>query len=134
MDTQEVRLLVRTYAVITVGAALGANCRFLITNWAAGRWGTDFPYGTFMINVSGSFAIGCIATILTQRGVTDPVWRLLLITGFLGAYTTFSAFTYDSLTLITTGAVFKSLVNMAGSVLVGMVAVGLGVLTGRLLT
>jgi len=100
----------------------------------AARFGDSFPYGTLLINVSGSFVIGVLATILTSRSVPDPTWRLLLITGFLGAYTTFSSLTYESLALIQDGAVLRAIGNLFGSLVAGMVAVVAGSVVGRLLT
>lgn len=121
---------VRPYVLVAIGAAIGANCRFLLANWAAARWGASFPFGTLIINVSGSFAIGLVMALLAQRAVVDPMWRLLLVTGFLGAYTTFSSLTYESLLLARGGAVAPALINLAGSLVAGVVAVVAGFLAG----
>jgi CrcB protein len=82
-----------SYLVISLGGILGANARYLLGNWIAARYGTSFPYGTMVINVSGSFVIGFFLVLLTERFVVHPNWRrLFFAVGFLGAYTTFSTF------------------------------------------
>ena len=81
------------YASISVGAMLGANLRYVVANWAADRWGGDFPYGTFLINVTGAFVIGVFLALITDRLTVNPLWRLFYATGFLGGYTTFSSYT-----------------------------------------
>jgi CBS domain-containing protein len=78
------------YLAVAVGAVLGANLRFIIRNWATDRWGPDFPYGTFIINVSGAFVIGLFLALLGARSSVNPLWRLFFATGFLGGYTTFT--------------------------------------------
>lgn len=123
----------RQYLIVAAGAAIGANCRFIVANWAASRWGTAFPYGTMLINLSGSFAIGLVMAVLAQRAVADPAWRLLLVTGFLGAYTTFSSLAYETLALAQGGGAARAFVNMAGSAVAGTLAVILGTLVGRAL-
>jgi fluoride exporter len=92
------------YLAIGVGALLGANVRFLVANWAADRWGTAFPFGTFIINVSGAFVIGVLLAFLAERVGLNPLWRLFFATGFLGGYTTFSTYAWEALTLAETGA------------------------------
>ena len=86
----------RDVLVIALGAAAGANARYWLSNWFVARFGPAFPWGTLFINVSGGLVIGLVLTVLGQRLVADPTYRLLLVTGFLGAYTTFSTFTYET--------------------------------------
>jgi fluoride exporter len=113
-------------AVLSVGGALGVNARYWLGAWIT-RWASPrFPWATFTINVSGSFAIGFLAMVL-HRWLPHPHVRLLVLVGFLGGYTTFSAFSYDSLTLLERGEKGLSLANMAGSVAAGLAAVALGV-------
>src|SRR5579859_415069 len=88
------------YLVIGIGGFLGATARFLVAGWVAARLGTTFPYGTLLINVTGSFVIGLFLTIVAERVVAPTNLRLFFVTGFLGAYTTFSTFSYESLALI----------------------------------
>lgn len=123
----------REFLIIAVGAALGANARYWLSNWFAGRFGPEFPWGTFFINVSGGLVIGLVLTILSQRLVADPTLRLLLATGFLGAYTTFSTFTYETIRLIQNGEIGAALFNAAGSVVIGLVATFGGIVLGRLI-
>jgi CrcB protein len=121
------------YLIIGIGGFLGANTRFLVASWVAARLGTTFPYGTLLINVTGSFVIGLFLTIVTERVVAPTNLRLFFATGFLGAYTTFSTFTFESLTLIQTGDYLGGATNLAASFTIGMFAVTLGVFLGRVL-
>jgi len=125
--------MVTPYLVIGLGAFLGANCRYLVGGWAANLLGAGFPYGTLIINVSGSFIIGLFLTLITGRFVTPPSVRLFFAIGFLGAYTTFSTFTFESLTLIQSRAYLAAAVNLLGSITLGMVAVTLGTFVGGLI-
>jgi CrcB protein len=119
--------------VLSLGGALGVNARFWLGVWM-NRWTSPaFPWATFTINVSGSFAIGLLAEGLTHW-LPHPNVRLLVVVGFLGGYTTFSTFSFDTLTLWERGEAGLSLANGAGSVLAGLLAVGLGVALARGLT
>ncbi len=120
------------YLVISLGGVLGANARYLLGNWVAARYGTSFPYGTMLINVSGSFVIGFFLVLITERFVVHPNWRLFFAVGFLGAYTTFSTFSFESATLIQGGSWLLGLANMVGSVVLGLVAVLAGMALARL--
>lgn len=119
--------------IISLGAALGANARYWVADWAAQKWGAAFPLGTFLINISGSFLLGLFMTLATERLMLDPRWRLLFAVGFLGAYTTFSTYSYESFRLISTGQWVSGLLNLAGSTLAGVLAVGLGVWAGKII-
>lgn len=121
------------FLIISLGAALGANARYWVADWAAQKWGAAFPLGTFLINISGSFLLGLFMTLATERLMLDPRWRLLFAVGFLGAYTTFSTYSYESFRLISTGQWVSGLLNLAGSTLVGVLAVGLGVWVGKII-
>jgi CrcB protein len=79
------------YVAIAAGAVIGANLRFIVSSWAAERWGADFPYGTLIINISGAFVIGVFLSLLAERIDVHPLWRLFFATGLLGGYTTFSS-------------------------------------------
>jgi CrcB protein len=119
--------------MIGIGGALGANARYLVANWAAQRLSTVFPYGTFIINVSGSFALGFFLAFLQERIVIHPHYRLFFAVGFLGAYTTFSTFTYESLRLFQDGSTLLGWVNILGSTVIGLLAVFFGFVLGRLI-
>ena len=120
------------YLVISLGGVLGANARYLLGNWVAARYGTSFPYGTMLINVSGSFVIGFFLVLITERFVVHPNWRLFFAVGFLGAYTTFSTFSFETATLMQSGSWWLALANMIGSVVLGLVAVLVGMALARL--
>ncbi len=120
-------------AVLSVGGALGVNARYWLGVWM-NRWASpQFPWATVTINVSGSFAIGFLSMVLA-RWLPHPHFRLLVLVGFLGGYTTFSTFSFESLTLWERGAVGLALTNMVGSVAAGLMAVALGVGLARAVT
>ena len=117
-------------AVLSLGGALGINARYWLGAWM-NRWTSpQFPWATLTINVSGSFAIGFL-TMALARWLPHPHMRLLVLTGFLGGYTTFSTFAFESVTLWERGERGLSLTNMAGSVMAGFVAVLLGIALAR---
>jgi fluoride exporter len=121
------------YLVIGIGGILGANTRYLVSGWAANKFGTVFPYGTFIINMSGAMFLGFLMAFLQDRAFIHPNYRLFLATGFCGAYTTFSTFTYESLMLIQNGSFLLAFANLFGSLTVGMVGVFLGFALGRMI-
>jgi len=117
--------------LISLGAALGANARYWVSNWAAQRWGAAFPYGTILINLTGSLLIGLFLTLAAERFLIDPRLRLLLTVGFLGAYTTFSTYSFESYNLFARGQWLLAALNAFGSTIAGILAVGLGVFLGK---
>jgi CrcB protein len=121
-----------SFVAIAVGAVLGANLRFLVGNWAADRWGVDFPYGTFIVNVSGAFVVGIVLALLAERTGISPMWRLFFVTGFLGGYTTFSSYAWEALALAEEGAWLRAAAYIGGSNIVGLVGVWLGASLARL--
>jgi len=112
--------------VIGIGGFVGAVARYGIAGWIGQRWGRSFPLGTFMINVSGSFLIGLLMTLMAERFTENPQWRLLLVVGFLGAYTTFSTFEYETGALLKDGEWLFAGLNVILSVIVGFAALKLG--------
>lgn len=102
-------------------------------DWVAQRLGTGFPYGNLIVNLSGSFLLGIFMTLVTDRFLVSPQWRLFIAIGFLGSYTTFSSYAYESLDLIMTGQRALGLINLFGSSFLGGLAVLAGVLIGRLI-
>ena len=122
-----------TMFIIALGAAVGANMRYAISVWAARRWGVAFPYGTLLINVAGSFAIGVVMVLLTTRFTSGDSWRLLLVTGLLGGFTTFSAFSYETYMLVLNGSWLAAGLNIFASVGLGLIGVFLGVVLARLI-
>ncbi len=119
---------------IAVGGALGAVARFSLGQ-AIGTWlGTEFPWGILLINVSGSLAIGVIFVLLVEQGQLSTVYRSAIMVGFLGAFTTFSTFSLQTLALIETGRFLEALTYVLASVVISLGAVALGVFITRLLT
>ena len=114
------------YLVVLAGAGLGGLARYALGGWIMARSGVRFPLGTFLINVSGSFLIGLLMALFTERMHPHPNWRLFLVVGVLGGYTTFSSFEYETLQSVRDGERWMGLLYMAGSVMFGYLAVWLG--------
>ena len=120
-----------TVAAIAVAGALGALARYAVGGLVADRAHGVFPWGTLVVNVSGSLVLGFLFVLLTERLLPHPTLRIALTVGFLGAYTTFSTFSLETLRLIQDGAVGIAAMNVFGSVAAGLVAVYLGWVVGR---
>ena len=119
------------YLLIALGAALGANARYLVGVWAGNRLGADFPYGTLIVNIIGSFVLGFLLILGTGRLQLSPEARLLLAVGFLGSFTTFSSYAVESLNLWREASLWRSLLNVVGNNLLGLLAVILGAALAR---
>lgn len=117
---------------IGLGAVFGANARYAVSQVVANRMGTEFPYGTLLINVTGSLVIGFLLTLLTEQFLVSPHWRMLLVVGFLGSYTTFSSYTWEALSLVERGEWSPALVYVLGSNVAGLVACYAGIVLARL--
>jgi CrcB protein len=113
--------------MVVVGGAAGSLMRYVLGTAIMSRTGGRFPFGTVVINITGSFLIGLLMTLLTERLSPHPNWRLLLVVGFLGGYTTFSSFEWETFGLMRDGARWLGLLNVVGSVVIGYLAVWLGV-------
>jgi CrcB protein len=124
-------MVLNRYLLIAMGAALGANARYLVGVWAGNRLGADFPYGTFIVNVIGSFVLGFLLTLGTGRLQLSPEARLLLAVGFLGSFTTFSSYAVESMALWRDAGLWRGLLNVAGNNLVGLLATVLGAVLAR---
>jgi fluoride exporter len=122
------------YLWVWVGGAFGALARYIVGLWIVERLGTGFPYHTLAINLSGSFAIGVLLTLLTERLLLDPAWRLLLVVGFLGGYTTFSSYTFEAFALAEAGEWLRASLYVLGSNGLGLASVTLGTLLARALS
>jgi CrcB protein len=120
------------FVVIGLGGILGANARYLISVWAADRYGVAFPYGTFLINVTGSALMGLAATLIAAQFTATPEAGWFFTTGFLGAYTTFSTFTYETIALLREAEVKLALINVLGSAGAGIVGCVSGVAVGTI--
>lgn len=112
------------YLYVLAGGAAGSLLRYVLGVAIMSRWTGRFPIATFLINVTGSFAIGVLATVLTQS--SNPLWRPLLIAGVLGGFTTFSSFEYETFAAVRGGAGGIAVLYLAGSVFVGYLACWLG--------
>jgi CrcB protein len=120
------------YLMIGIGGFLGANARYVVGGWLTHLWGAQFPWGTFVINISGSFLLGLLMASLNARPLASPQYRLFFAVGFLGAYTTFSTFSYETLRLAQDQSMIAALLNITGSVVLGLVGVSFGVFFGGL--
>lgn len=116
---------------IAFGGALGAVMRYVVSSGMYAWLGQGFPYGTLLVNVSGSFLIGLLSMLLLERFELEPLLRLALIVGFLGAFTTFSTFSLETLNLLNQGAYLKAFVNMLLSVLLSVSAVWFGAMLAK---
>lgn len=120
--------------LIAVGGAAGAVTRFLVDSFIADRFGGAFPMGTLVINVTGSFLLGLLFAIAVDGARLPAEARPALMIGFLGAYTTFSTLMLESWRLVEDGAMLLAVTNLAGSLLLGVVAVVAGLAAGRALS
>jgi len=115
---------------VGAGGFAGAVARYLLGGWMTSWLGPGFPYATFVINVTGSFVLGLLLGML-EGHVVSPIVPLSMAVGFLGAYTTFSTFSYETLRLLEDGSFLLAGVNVVGSVLVGLFSAMLGLAAGR---
>jgi CrcB protein len=120
-----------TLVLIAAGGAAGAVARYLVDLAVLERFGGAFPLGILLVNLSGSFVLGLLAALIVDRGVLPAELRAPLLVGFLGAYTTFSTLMLDSWRLIDDGLPALGLLNLVGSVVLGVVAVIGGLWLGR---
>lgn len=111
------------YFLIALGGSLGTIARYWVGSEVASRLGTKFPYGTFVINISACIIIGFSMTYLGKRAELNPAWRYLIPTGFVGAYSTFSTYEWETLSSLRAGAVSLAALYAIGSLVLGLVAV-----------
>ena len=102
----------KDFLAISVAAILGANLRYVLSRFAAKEFGPVFPYGTLVINVLGSFIVGLFITWTTERVLIDPRWRLLVVVGFCGSFTTFSSYAFESMSFFEQGQYGLMLANI----------------------
>lgn len=114
--------------MVMLGAAAGGLARYVLGTAIMQRFGGTFPLGTFLVNLSGAFMIGVLMTLLTERWAAHPNWRLLLVVGVLGGYTTFSSLEYETFQAVRQGVPWIAFLNAIGSVVFGYIAVWLGTL------
>ena len=121
-----------TYLVIGTGGFVGANARYILGRWALQKWGAGFPYGTFIINIAGCLILGLFGTLADRLAWNDTL-RFAVAVGFVGAFTTFSTFEYESFHLVSEGSFARAAANLLGSVIIGFIAVYVGVIFARML-
>ncbi len=119
---------------VGIGGFLGAITRYSVALWIGQKWGRTFPFGTFVVNITGCLLIGFLMPLLTERFLVNPQLRLLLTVGFLGAYTTFSTFAYETGALLQDGEWLFTILNVVLSVFVGFIALKLGEMAAKTLS
>jgi CrcB protein len=119
--------------VISLGAIVGANCRYFISRYAAQVLGPMFPYGTLIINVTGSLSVGFFVIWTSERVLVDPRWRLLVVVGFCGAFTTFSSYAFETMSLFDQGQWLLTLTNIFSNNLLCLAGALAGMALARVL-
>ena len=120
------------YLLVGLGGFIGANTRFVVARLVGGLFETKFPLGTFVINVSGSFLLGVLGTLVAQKVMPNSEsMRLALGVGFLGAFTTFSTFEFETHALFDDGSWLTATTNMFASLFVGLLAVRAGIVVAK---
>ena len=120
------------YLWLAIGGACGTISRYTVSGWVAERY-PSFPWGTFTVTVVGALVIGFFLTLAEERFLISPQLRVFVATGFLGGFTTFSTFSWETMALLRDGAVVPAFGNAAGSLLTGLIAVYLGIVLARLI-
>ena len=115
---------------VALGGAIGSAARYLVSGWFAVQFGPAFPYGTFVINVTGSFIIGLFLAFAQERVSLSPYWRLFFAVGVVGGYTTFSTFEYESIRLLQDGEMLLGAGYLVGSVVIGAIGTVAGIAVG----
>lgn len=123
----------RDVALISVGAALGANLRYAVNRLSLQLLSPSMPYGTLIVNVSGSFVLGFFLAWTTERVLADPHWRPLVAVGFCGAYTTYSSYGFETVTLLEQGHYGLAAANFLANNVLSLVAVVAGMALARAL-
>jgi CrcB protein len=121
------------FLAISVGAIVGANARYFISRFTSKGFGPAFPYGTLFINVTGSFIVGFFMIWTTQRVIVDPRWRLLVVVGFCGGFTTFSSYAYESMAYVEQGQWGLMLTNVIANNLLCLIAAVAGMSLAKVL-
>jgi fluoride exporter len=118
-------------ALIALGGAGGAISRYLVDTFVSERVGAEFPWGTFAVNMTGSFVLGVLFALAVERDVLPSDIRLPVMTGFVGAYTTFSTLMLETWRLVESGSTLAAMANVIGSVAVGLMLMAGGLVVGR---
>ena len=121
------------YVLIAIGGALGSIARYWVGSTVSGRLGSKFPYGTLIINLTACVILGFVLTYLGRRAEVDASWRFLIPVGFIGAYSTFSTYEWETLSTLRSGAFLLAALYALGSLLLGLIAVWAGTLLAKVL-
>lgn len=127
-------MVLQRYFYIALGGALGSIARYWVGSAVAGRLGTRFPYGTFLVNLTACFLIGFSVELLGRHADINPAWRYLIPTGFIGAYSTFSTFEWETFSSLQIGSFTIAGFYVASSILLGLVGVWCGVMVAKLVS
>ena len=111
------------YLLIAAGGALGSIARYWVGSAVSDRMGIRFPYGTLLVNLTACIIIGFSLTYLGRRADLSPAWRYLIPVGFIGAYSTFSSYEWETLSSLRAGAFFLATLYALGSLVLGLIAV-----------
>lgn len=121
------------FVIVALGAIFGANLRYILSRLVAKLVGPAFPYGTLLINVSGSFIVGWFMIWTTERVLVDPRWRLLIVIGFCGGFTTFSSYAFETMAYLEQGQWGLMATNILANNLLSLLAVLAGMVLARVL-
>lgn len=113
--------------LVGLGGGIGAITRYLVSVWAAQKYGSEFPYGTLLVNLAGCLIIGLFMQLVTDRIIVNPYWRMLVTVGFLGGLTTFSSFSYETVKLVGDGEMALAFYNVAANTVLGLMATWVGI-------
>ncbi|HEY7120954.1 MAG TPA: fluoride efflux transporter CrcB [Solirubrobacterales bacterium] len=122
-----------SYLLVAVFGAAGAVSRYWLDGWVTDMTRGQFPWGTFVVNLLGAFALGIVVAVTTERLILSADWRVALGIGYLGAFTTFSTYCYETVKLAEDGALGMALFNSVGMLALGLIAATLGLALGRTL-
>ena len=123
----------RDFVIVSIGAIVGANARWIISRYTAKLLGPVFPYGTLVINITGSLIVGFFIIWTTERVLVDPRWRLLIVVGFCGAFTTFSSYAFETMAYFEQGQWALMVANVLSNNLLCLGAVLVGMALARVL-